>query len=121
MSQNLTFYIKYAENNAVGIETHYTPARSIRDAPLETVGHLIAAFQGLPHFPLASDFAGNITLHTTAEDGSVVEEDLDGDLTLATLSAGTTVKTALVIKSRSPASQCKSGMDNSTSSTSACS
>ena len=88
MSQNLTFYIKYAENNAVGIETHYTPARSIRDAPLETVGHLIAAFQGLPHSPLASDFAGNITLHTTAEDGSVVEEALKNSKPLASL--GTT-------------------------------
>src|SRR4051794_2917170 len=43
--QNLTFYIRYQDNNAVPVETLYTSAGDNRNRPLETVGHLVAAYK----------------------------------------------------------------------------
>jgi hypothetical protein len=41
MINNKTFYIRYQENQPVGIETHFNSAGEHRERPLSSVAHLI--------------------------------------------------------------------------------
>ena len=41
-SGNKTFFVKYGNSNAVGIETHFTVDGIARDRALESVEHLLA-------------------------------------------------------------------------------
>jgi hypothetical protein len=119
-------YIQYQNNSPVPIYTSFGrgPQGSL---PLEIVGDLIAgtrrltvAFQQLPNSPLASAFAGDITLHLPdgiSRSASGVEEEyfanidktdttLDPGCPLSTLgSLGTKSKEPLIIKSINDAGQ----------------
>ncbi|KAK6091824.1 hypothetical protein MT418_007793 [Batrachochytrium dendrobatidis] len=60
--ENKQFYIKYLENQPVGLRTHINNERTaLRPFPLDSVADLVAAFQALPNSPLA--FVGDLTLH----------------------------------------------------------
>jgi len=96
--ENKEFYIKYEDNQAVKVSTHIDAQRVRRDFPLEDVADLIAAFQSLPGCPLATVFAGDITLHNVVD--RVEKSALEPDSPLSAITTGTTAKTALVIKSK---------------------
>jgi hypothetical protein len=69
--ENKQFYIKYLTNGPVGLKTHILNTNTFEWVQtVFTVGDLVAgtrrlivAFQQLPNSPLASSFAGDITLH----------------------------------------------------------
>jgi hypothetical protein len=63
MINNKTFYIRYQENQPVGIETHFNSAGEHRERPLSSVAHLTQAFQARPGSLLANTDSGLITLH----------------------------------------------------------
>src|SRR5690349_3660074 len=73
--KNITFYVKYGDEQPVGVETHFTLVGEERKRPLATVAHLITAFQNLQGSPLANVFMGNISLNAT-ENGLVNETPL---------------------------------------------
>ena len=63
MTQNLTFYVKYKNNSAVGVETHFNTAGEGRNRPLNTVGHLISAYKTSVAPRFASTPTDELTLH----------------------------------------------------------
>ncbi len=58
MAENKTFYLKFRENGAVGVETLFNSAGEEQKRPLETVGHLIAAYKSIPGSFLANVDSG---------------------------------------------------------------
>ena len=65
MAENKTFYIKFRENGAVPVYTHFPPSSYVGPNPLETVGQLIFCATQEPCrglIGLPKDF-GPLTLH----------------------------------------------------------
>jgi hypothetical protein len=65
--ENKQYYIKYLANT-VGVKTHILNTNTFAWVQtLLTVGDLVAAFQALPNSPLASFFAGDLSLHSLSD------------------------------------------------------
>jgi len=91
---NIEFFIKYLNNQPVSIDTAYNFNGEKRGRPLTNVSHLVAAFQALPNSPLASAFAGDLTLHLP--DGAGRSALVD-DCFAITDSSGTTLRSGLAL------------------------
>lgn len=89
------FFIKYKENQPVKVSTHFDSERKKREVHLEDVADLVAAFQSLPSSPLASTFAGDITLHLPE---GFSRSALHEDCFAGTDSTGTTLRTGLALE-----------------------
>ena len=91
--ENREFFIRYLDNQPVLIETHIDGNQE-RIRPLSSVAHLVAAFQGLANSPLASTFAGDITLHLPV---GVDRKTLEKDWFSSTDPTGTTLRPGLAL------------------------
>ena len=110
--ENKTFYVRYLNHLPVPIDTAYGRGPQGTNS-LQTVSHLVAAFQALPNSPIASVFAGEVSLHLPdGVDRSALSSECfasvdENDTTLETgcmLTAiwphGSKSKHPLIIKSR---------------------
>lgn len=96
--ENRAFYIKYQQNEPVGIETHFN-GENDRRRPLQNVSDLIQGICELTvaFFPSAEPATlGQYTLHSLV-DG--VENMLEVDTPLSTITFGSTARNPLVIRS----------------------
>ena len=114
MAENQKFYVKYLDNQAVGLKTHVLiTATGQWVQNIFTVGDLIGAFQARPGSLLANTDAGLITLHLPeGVDKDFLEDDcfatvdetdttLDPSCLLSDLvDLGSKSKRPLIIKSR---------------------
>ncbi|KAI8891957.1 hypothetical protein BC833DRAFT_626295 [Globomyces pollinis-pini] len=82
MDQNKTFYVQYLNNQPVGIGTHVFNGGFLRQVPLESIGHLIAASITEPtrrQIGLPEKF-GPISIHTTQTDSRLKSSTKLSDL-----------------------------------------
>ena len=103
-NKNITFWVKYRDDRysqhyqAVPVKTHYDLSLRERDAPLITVGDLIADMKLTLPSRLGSINTSQLTLHST-ENGLFNETPLNVSLTLNSLQPlGTDGKSPLIIK-----------------------
>eukprot|EP00835_Amoeboradix_gromovi_P001360 NODE_60_length_25605_cov_0.732377.p9 type:complete len:267 gc:universal NODE_60_length_25605_cov_0.732377:12163-11363(-) len=99
MTENREFYVKYKDNQAVKIETHYT-GENTRKRALRDVADLIKATTVEPTrrlLDLPEQFR-SLTLHYI-EDG-MESAPLEPDFPLTAVKYGATAKTALIVKSK---------------------
>ena len=97
MDNNRLIYIRYGDNQPVKVETHFVGEHE-RRRPLLDVADLIGAFQSLPGCPLATVFAGDITLHEVVN--GVESEALRPGRALSDVKGGMTDNDPLIIKSK---------------------
>ncbi|KAK5664495.1 hypothetical protein QVD99_000034 [Batrachochytrium dendrobatidis] len=98
--ENRQFYIKYLENQPVGLRTHILNTNTfVWVQTLFTVGDLVAAFQALPNSPLASAFVGDLTLHSVVDGVEMTYNSWEPITVLKT--NGTVGSSPLIIKSKS--------------------
>ena len=92
--ENIVFYIKYKDNSAVLIESHWN-GDSQRQRPLTTVSHLIGAYKTAVAPLLDHSSVAQLTLHAAVD-----AEALRPGLSLVDVASGHTDDNPLIIKSK---------------------
>ena len=75
MLENMTFYVKYNHNRAVGVETLFNTSGEVRNRPLETVGQLISAYKLTVAPRFASTPTDELTLHFPSDIYSAADKN----------------------------------------------
>lgn len=60
---NKAYYIKFQNDQPVGVDTHIDAQLQRRVLPLAVVGDLVKAFLLIPGSPLANTYPGRISIH----------------------------------------------------------